>query len=146
MSNKHESAALDSKLVKSKTGAAILGMLCMLSLSGRNSFACTPITIPWNISDVVADGTIHVIEQHSSEADGRLTYYGRAVVTVTKIHRNRIHLKSPFTFSYEAVSTDDCAYGDIPEDGSTVRVFLARTNKSSSLTLVAIRSTEGKLP
>lgn len=105
-------------------------MLAALSgLSGIElAFACSPGALNLRAlekqSDIIATGTVHIIEQNERRTDDELVIEGTAELRTSRVAKNRTPLAAPFQFHFEYIESDGCVFGILPEEGSRARIYL----------------------
>ena len=110
-------------------------ILLLSTLAGAPlAVACSPGVISrkaLDASDVVAIGTVHIIEKtERNEGDANIVS-GFAELRVTREVRNRTGLVAPFRFRFERTSQDGCTFGSAPSDGAPVTIYLQRAAPGS---------------
>jgi hypothetical protein len=93
-------------------------------------------------SDVIATGTIYIIQQTEQQNKSETVTEGIAEIRVGEVLQNRTALAAPFTFHFKQIKDDGCIFGDAPSEGSAVKVYLRRLSPGADdLGLYYIEST-----
>ena len=114
-------------------------MLAALSGSPGIEFAlaCSPgaINLPQleKQADIVATGTLYIIEQNEHRTGGELVVEGTAELRTNRPVKNRTGLAAPFQFHFRHIEVDGCIFGILPKEGSHARVYLQRAEGEGSL-------------
>ena len=126
-------------------------LMCLLAACGAGAIGvalgCSPGAI--NIkqlesaSDVIATGVIHIVEQTEERGNDETVIRGTAQLRLGVQVKNRTSLAAPFVFAFEYIKSDGCIFGQLPEEGSTARVYLAHSaSRAGILDLVHLESIE----
>lgn len=127
--------------LRARTCAYPFALMCFLAVCGPGAIGvalgCSPGAI--NIrqlesgSDVIATGVIHIIEQTEERGNAETVIRGTAELRLGVQVKNRTSLAAPFVFAFEYIKAEGCIFGQLPEDGSTARVYLARSASQADI-------------
>jgi hypothetical protein len=107
----------------------VFSWVLLVCLAAHTAFACSPGAITRKQlmkSDVIAIGTIHIVEQREQQNGSETVIEGIAQLRVRRVLKNRTALVGRFTFRFKQTKFDGCIFGEQPLDGSTVKVYLSR--------------------
>jgi hypothetical protein len=100
----------------------------------HTAFACSPGAISYkelSKSDVIATGLVRILQKNERQDGLDTVIEGIAEIEARRVFKNTTVLASSFRFQFKQTRVEGCLFGEMPPDGSTVKVDLVRLTRGA---------------